>query len=103
MTFRQQIALAARAGLLAALCGAVMIVPALLAKGGLADLSALLSVLGLMLAALFWLGGCLARPLHKRLYHAALQPNPLWRRWQARHSVVRLWLWIDTQGRDRDG
>ncbi len=52
---------------------------------------------------MLWLGGCLCRPLHKRLYHAVLEPNDLWRGLHARSRLARLWLWLDAEGQDRDG
>jgi len=52
---------------------------------------------------MLWLGGCLCRPLHKRLYHAVLEPNDLWRGLHARNRAARLWLWLDAEGQDRDG
>lgn len=54
-------------------------------------------------AAFLLLAGVAARPLHKRLYHAALEPNDLWRGLHARNRAARLWLWLDAEGQDRDG
>ncbi|MBE0553707.1 MAG: hypothetical protein IH625_08450 [Rhodobacteraceae bacterium] len=76
---------------------------ALLSVGNAADAFALAATASLAVAAMLWLGGCLCRPLHKRLYHAVLEPNDLWRGLHARNRAARLWLWLDAEGQDRDG
>lgn len=103
MSFRDQVRWCAVVGLMAAVVAAPATGVSLwLRDGTAADLAAALALLALMLAALLWLGGCLCRPLHKRLYHAVLEPNDLWRGLHARSRLARLWLWLDPAGCDRD-
>jgi hypothetical protein len=104
MNFRNQIRWCAVAGLIAAAFGLMTSGLALwLQQGVAADLFAALATLSLTATAMLWLGGGLCRPLHKRRYHAVLEPNDLWRGLHARSRAARLWLWIDGEGHDRDG
>lgn len=104
MNFPNQIRWCARAGVVATTTALPTAGLALwLQQGVAADLFAALATLGLTATATLWLGGCLCRPLHKRLYHAVLEPNDLWRGLHARSRAARLWLWIDGEGHDRDG
>lgn len=103
MRFPDQIRWCARAGLVAIVTALPTAGLALwLWQGVAADLFAALATLSLMATAMLWLGGCLCRPLHKRLYHAVLEPNDLWRGLHARSRLARLWLWLDPAGCDRD-
>ncbi len=100
--FAGQIRRTARAGLVALMLGAILMTLALLSVGDAADAFALAATAGLAVAAMLWLGGCLCRSLHKRLYHAVLEQNDLWRGLHARSRLARLWLWLDPAGYDRD-
>jgi len=51
-------------------------------------------------AVLFVFGG-LMRPVQKSFYHYALEGNDRYRR-QLADNPIALWLWIDSEGRDRD-
>jgi hypothetical protein len=52
------------------------------------------------LAAVLIFGG-FGRPLHKIFYHYALEGNDRYRRYFSNNPMA-LWMWIDSEGRDRD-
>lgn len=46
--------------------------------------------------------GALFRPWQKRLYHALMEPNDLFRAWVVAVPGLTWFLWITAEGRNRD-
>lgn len=88
---------------LLALSGVLWLIVAASGAGAAVAVLAGLAHLLLTAGAFLLLAGGIARPLHRRIYLAALRPNDLWRGLHARNRTARLWLWLDAEGQDRDG
>lgn len=46
--------------------------------------------------------GGMGRPVQKLLYHYAIEGNDRYRLQMAWNPIMRWWLWIDQNGRDKD-
>ncbi len=55
----------------------------------------------MFIAVVFIVFGGLVRPLQKSFYHYAFEGNDRYRR-QLADNPIAFWLWIDSEGRDRN-
>ena len=105
MTFKEQTVwfrkLGAAALLLSLLLGGMMYLLAGSVDGNwLGILGNLITGTVFVATGLLLFGGLL-RPIQKAFYHYALEGNDRFRRQMALNPIA-LWMWIDSEGRDRD-
>ncbi|MGL6211778.1 MAG: hypothetical protein ACRC14_18295 [Paracoccaceae bacterium] len=105
MTFKEQTAWCRKWGA-AALFLSLLLVALLYVLAGNVDrkwidFSAFLCTAAVFMGAVLLVFGGLLRPLQKSFYHHALEGNDRYRR-QMALNPMSLWVWIDTEGRDRD-
>ena len=105
MTFREQVWWCRKWGTVAFLLGLLLIGTAYVLADNV-DKKWLEFLLNLVTASLFVAGvlcvfGGLLRPLQKAFYHIAFEGTDRYRR-QLVINPMAFWLWIDSEGRNRD-
>ncbi len=105
MTFREQVWWCRKWGAVAFLLGLLLIGTAHVLAGNV-DKKWLEFLLNLVTASMFVAAvlsvfGGLGRPLQKAFYHYAIEGNDRYRR-QLAINPMALWLWLDSEGRNRD-
>ena len=106
MRFSDQVRWSRKWGAISLLLGVFMFGAIyLLAENGRKDLALYLANFCTALvgvAAVLILFGGVMRPLQKSFYHFAFETSETYRGHFLSFPPMRLWLWIDAQGRDRD-
>ena len=105
MTFSDQVRWSRKWGAISLLLGGLAFGAIyLLAENGRKDLAMYFASFCLALvsvAAVLFLFGGVMRPLQKKFYHSVLESNERNRR-QMAINPMRWYLWLDSEGRDRD-